>query len=102
MEESLTQRYGGDFADSRTQPGEAEKGVHQNNPYHQFSGKLMAQSFSLALETRKFSEESYEEHLALRNSEERCKNKNNNCGTQKGEQAAARMRNIIYMNFTLW
>lgn len=55
------QRYGGNFVDSRAQSGEAEEGVHQNNPHHQFSGKLMAQTFSLALEMRKFSEESHEE-----------------------------------------
>lgn len=65
LEESLMRRDGGDFVDSRAQSGEAEKGVHQNETHHQFSGKLMGQTSSLALEMRKFSEESYEEHLAL-------------------------------------
>lgn len=59
LEESLMQRDGSEFVDSRAQSGEAEKGQHQ------LSGKLMGQTFSLALEMRKFSEESYEEHLAL-------------------------------------
>lgn len=59
------QRYGGDIVDSRAQSGEAEKGVYQNEAHHQFSDKLMGQTFSLALEMRKFSEEPYEEHLAL-------------------------------------
>lgn len=62
----------------------------------------MGQTFSLAPEMRKFSEESYEERLALWIPEEQCKNKNNDCGAQKGELAAARIGIIIEMNFTLW
>lgn len=58
-EEILMQRYGDDFVDSRAQSGKAERDMHQNEDYHQFSGKLLEQSYSLALSMRKFSEEFY-------------------------------------------
>lgn len=53
------QRYGDDFVDSRAQSGKAERDMHQNEDNHQFSGKLLEQSYSLALSMRKFSEEFY-------------------------------------------
>lgn len=58
-------RCGDVFVDSRAQSGKVEKDEHQNEDNHEFSGKLREQSFSLALHTRKFSEELYYEPLAL-------------------------------------
>lgn len=90
------QRVGGDFVDSRAHPGETEEGVHQNEAHHQFSGKLMGQTSSLALEMRKFSEESYEEHLALQIPEERCKNNQKIIAELRKENRQQRESGILF------
>lgn len=52
---------------TEAQSGKAERDVHQNEDYHQFSVEVLEQFFPSSFHMRKFSEGFYQEQLVKKN-----------------------------------